>query len=230
MRAASRLHKGKDTEVGEHARRVKTAKDGVDGETRTYLLNADGSVTRLHPDGATQPLDDHDRQRLNGIVGDDDRFYIPDTRKAKADFHAESTHPGRAKSRKIDPSTSDLAQATQAARVARSDGGGTNYAAGRYIDESGRESVLVGYSNKRGHSERMIGFPLIHSGQQHGLQEIFTEREPCRKNPVCARWLDYHFGSDLQVTHVADYYDQNGKTTNTQHTTYVTALKKHLKI
>ncbi|WP_240468461.1 nucleic acid/nucleotide deaminase domain-containing protein [Streptomyces dangxiongensis] len=185
-------------------------------------------MQRLHADGGTGDLDGHDKKRLHGIVGDDGRFYIPDTPRAKAEFHAESKHPGRAKSAKIDPSTSDLAQATQAARVARGDGGGTNYAAGRYIDAGGRESVLVGYSNKKGHSERMIGFPILHSGQKDRLREIFTEREPCQKNPVCARWLDYHFGSDLKVTHVADYYDQNMKTTNKEHTQYLNGLKKSL--
>jgi len=47
---------------------------------------------------------------------------------------------------------------------------------------------------------------------------------------VCARWLDYHFGSDLKVTHAADYYDDNGKTTNKEHTQYVNGLKKVLGI
>ncbi|MEU7304120.1 nucleic acid/nucleotide deaminase domain-containing protein [Streptomyces sp. NPDC007189] len=227
-RAVSRLHKGNDIDVGRRAKRIKTWKDGEDAETRTYLLHADGSVQRLHADGGTGDLDDHDRKRLHGIVGDDGRFYIPATPKQKSEFHAEQKHPGRAKSQKIDPSTSDLARATQAARVARGDDGGTNYAAGRYIDGAGRESILVGYSNKRGHSERMIGFPVIHSNQKHRLEEIFTEREPCQKNPVCARWLDYHFGSDLRVTHAADYYDENMKTTNTEHTKYVNGLKKTL--
>ncbi|MFE1881957.1 WXG100-like domain-containing protein [Streptomyces diastatochromogenes] len=227
-KAVSRLHKGNDNEVGQRAKRIKTWKDGEDAETRTYLLNADGSVQRLHADGGTATLDDHDRNRLHEIVGDDGKFYIPETPKAKAEFHAESKHPGRAKSVKIDASTSDLARATQAARVARSDGGGTNYAAGRYVDAVGRESILVGYSNKRGHSERMIGFPILHSGNKDRLEEIFTEREPCKKNPVCARWLDYHFGSDLKVTHAADYYDATGKTTNKQHTQYLNGLKKTL--
>jgi hypothetical protein len=193
-----------------------------------YLLHADGSVQRLHSDGGTEKLDDHDMKRLNGVVDDDGRFYLPETPKQKSEFHAESKHTGRAESKKIDPSRSPLARATQAARVARSDGGGTNYAAGRYLDAAGRESILVAYSNKRGHSERMIGFPIIHSGNKERLRAIFTEREPCQKNPVCARWLDFHFGPKLQVTHAADYYDENMKTTNAEHTRYVGGLKKTL--
>nr|WP_244189771.1 nucleic acid/nucleotide deaminase domain-containing protein [Streptomyces incarnatus] len=191
-------------------------------------MHADGSVQRLHADGGTTGLDDHDKKRLDGIVGDDGRFYIPSTQKQKSEFYAEQAHKDRVKSKKIDASTSDLARATQAARVARDDFDGTNYAAGRYVDAGGRESILVGYSNKRGHSERMIGFPILHSNQGHRLKEIFTEREPCQKNPVCARWLSYHFGKDFKVTHAADYYDQNMKTTNAEHTKYVNGLKKAL--
>ena len=127
----------------------------------------------------------------------------------------------------MDPYTNDLGQATQAARIARNDYKGTNYAAGRYIDpDTGKESILVGYSNKAGHSERMIGRPLLHNGKEAGLKEVFTEREPCRKNPECARWLDSYFGSGLKVTHVADYYDSTGKTTNKEHTQYVNGLRK----
>ncbi|MEU6505171.1 nucleic acid/nucleotide deaminase domain-containing protein [Streptomyces sp. NPDC046942] len=224
-KAVSQLHKDIDNEIGLRAKGIRTGKDG---EQRVYLMHADGSVQRLHADGGTAKLDDHDRKRLHGIVGDDGRFYIPSTQKQKSEFYAEEAHKSRVKSKKIDASTSDLAQATQAARVARDDFDGTNYAAGRYIDAGGRESILVGYSNKRGHSERMIGFPILHSNQGHRLKEIFTEREPCQKNPVCARWLSYHFGSNFKVTHAANYYDQNMKTTNTEHTKYVSGLKKAL--
>ncbi|MGW1909958.1 nucleic acid/nucleotide deaminase domain-containing protein [Streptomyces sp. NPDC002076] len=224
-KAVSRHHKEIDNEIGLRAKGIRTGKDG---EQRVYLMHADGSVQRLHTDGGTAELDDHDRKRLHGIVGDDGRFYIPSTQKQKSEFYAEEAHKDRVQSKKIDASTSDLARATQAARVARDDFDGTNYAAGRYIDAGGRESILVGYSNKRGHSERMIGFPILHSDQGHRLKEIFTEREPCQKNPVCARWLSYHFGQDFKVTHAADYYDQNMKTTNAEHTKYVNGLKKAL--
>ncbi|WP_327676645.1 nucleic acid/nucleotide deaminase domain-containing protein [Streptomyces sp. NBC_00467] len=88
---------------------------------------------------------------------------------------------------------------------------------GRYVAPDGKESTLVGYSNKNGHSERMIGRPLLQNGKQDGLTEVFTEREPCRKPPECARWLDYYFGDDVKVTHVADYYKPDGKTTNVEH-------------
>ncbi|WP_217505245.1 WXG100-like domain-containing protein [Streptomyces lunaelactis] len=206
----------------------KCKNGGGDDEVRTYLLNADGSVQRLYEDGRTNSLDDADKSRLNGVVLNNGKAWIPDTPKEKSEFYADATHPGRAPSRKIDfDSKDDLVQATQAARIARDDYKGTNYAAGRYIDPgTGKESILVGYSNKNGHSERMIGRPLIHNGKEDGLTEVFTEREPCRKNPQCARWLDYYFKNDLNVTHVADYYKPNGTTTNAEHTRYLDYLKQ----
>ena len=39
----------------------------------------------------------------------------------------------------------------------------------------------------------LIGRPLLHNGKQDGLTQVFTEREPCKKNPECARWLGFHF-------------------------------------
>lgn len=81
-----------------------------------------------------------------------------------------------------DQDIKDLQLATQAARVARDDYKGTNYAAGKYVDpKSGATSILVGYSNKQGHSERMIGRPLLHNGKEDNLTKLYTEREPCKK-------------------------------------------------
>ncbi|MER6348312.1 nucleic acid/nucleotide deaminase domain-containing protein [Streptomyces sp. NPDC001532] len=182
-------------------------------------------MDRLHADGSTNALDDHDRTRLNGVIDTNDKIHIPTTDAQKAVFYADAEHDGRVKSEKVDPKGYDLADATVAARRARGDEKGTNYAAGRYIDAEGRESILVGYSNKAGHSERMIGRPLLHGGVEGNLKEIFTEREPCVKNPQCARWLDYFFPDDLKVTHAADYYDDKGKTTNKEHNTYRAGLK-----
>jgi hypothetical protein len=227
VKSTSKIHKDNDQDIRDEVNRI-AEKKGPGAEQRTYLLNADGTIQRVHPDGTTGKLDDHDRTRLDGIVRPTDTYYIPKTDKEKADFHADSDHKGRLVSKKVDPYGYDLAEATHAARKARGDSKGTNYAAGRYFDAKGRESILVGYSNKLGHSERMIGRPLIHGGLQNGLTEVFSSREPCQKNPVCARWLDYHFSDDLKVTHAADYYDASGKTTNKEHIAYVNQLKKLL--
>ncbi|MBT2439608.1 hypothetical protein J7E93_05625 [Streptomyces sp. ISL-36] len=151
---------------------------------------------------------------------------MPKTEKEKAEWHTPQGHTGKVTSQKVSTDGYDLAQATQSARIARDDYKGTNYAAGRYIAPDGQESILVAYSNKAGHSERMLGRPLLHNGAGDGLKEVFTEREPCKKNPECARWLDAYFGSDLKVTHVADYYKPDGTTTNKEHITYRDNLRK----
>jgi hypothetical protein len=227
-----KIDKSKGSHKDEDERRKrefeKCKHDGEDEEVRTYLLNADGTVQRLHEDGRTNSLDDADKTRLNNVVLNDGKAWIPKTPKQKSEFYSDSKHKGRVSSQKIGfDSKDDLVQATQAARIARDDYKGTNYAAGRYIDpKTGTESILVGYSNKAGHSERMIGRPLLHNGKGDGLTEVFTEREPCKKPPECARWLDYYFKQDLKVTHVADYYKPDGTTTNKEHSDYVDHVKK----
>ena len=61
------------------------------------------------------------------------------------------------------------------------------------------------YSEKSMHSERSIGYPLLHNGKQSGLKEVFTEREPCQLKPSCDRWLDRHFPHAKTVHHTNEY-------------------------
>ncbi|MFJ1551205.1 nucleic acid/nucleotide deaminase domain-containing protein [Streptomyces sp. NPDC088246] len=202
-------------------------KDGDDDDSvPMYLLNADGTVQRLSSSGDLDPLSAGDKTRLDGVVLNGGKAWVPQTDREKAQWHTPQGHTGKVSSTKVRTDGYDLAQATQSARIARDDYKGTNYAAGRYIDAKGNESILVGYSNKAGHSERMLGRPLLHNGKGDGLKEIFTEREPCKKNPECARWLDAYFGNDLKVTHVADYYTSAGETTNAEHIKYRNDLRK----
>ncbi|MFE6062180.1 nucleic acid/nucleotide deaminase domain-containing protein [Streptomyces sp. NPDC056431] len=225
-------HGGKiDKSKGSHKDHDDDVKDKLkkcgddDDDVPMYLLNADGSVQRLSLDGSVDMLTGDDKTRLNSVL-DDGKAWVPTTDKEKAEWHTPQGHTGKVKSEKVSADGYDLAQATQAARIARDDYKGTNYAAGRYIGPDGKESILVGYSNKQGHSERMLGRPLLHKGSQNGLVELFTEREPCKKNPECARWLDAYFRDDLKVTHVADYYKEDGKTTNSEHIKYRNEVKK----
>ncbi|MEV4993757.1 nucleic acid/nucleotide deaminase domain-containing protein [Streptomyces niveus] len=213
-------------------RDIDDCKD-VDGrDVRTYILNSDGSVDRLLPNGQIDPdgLTGTDRRNLTSIIQPDGTVWRPQTSKDLRRWRTGKGHAGVVTSKKVDPSTDDLAQATQLARKARDDSGAGNYAAGRYIDpKSNQESILVGYSDDRFHSERNIGHPLLESGAQSGLKEVFTEREPCQKNPRCGKWLDYFFKSDnpdLTVTHAADYDQSNKSTQNKEHAAYMDQLKK----
>lgn len=211
-------------------RDIDSCKD-VDGrDVRTYMLNADGTVDRILPNGtiAANGLDDTDKLNLANITTDG-KVWRPVEDSEKRQWNTPTDHTGTVTSKKIDPNTSDLARATQQARKAHDYYKGKNYAAGRYIDpQSGRESILVGRSEGGFHSEKQIGHPLLHTKNQSGLTEMFTEREPCQKNPQCNRWLDYYFKSanpDLEVTHAANY-DQFSPGQGKEHSKYVDDLRK----
>jgi len=223
-------HGGKiDDSKKEHKKTDKKTKDDIDncGDIRTYLLSADGTVQRLDPDGQLRSLDTTDKDRLDGIL-DNGKAWRPQTRRDQADTSVPNTHTGKVSSTKVDPYTDELGQATQLARYARNDYSGNNYAAGRYIDPDGNgESILVGYSEKSMHSERSIGYPLLHNGKQSGLKEVFTEREPCQLKPSCDRWLDRHF-PQAKTVHHTNTYDQTvpRHQRDTEHQQYMDELRK----
>ncbi|WP_326771352.1 nucleic acid/nucleotide deaminase domain-containing protein [Streptomyces sp. NBC_01445] len=228
-------HGGKiDDSKKEHKKSDEKTKRDLDGckDVRTYILNSDGSVDRLLPNGQidSDGLTATDRRNLTSIIEPDGTVWRPQTDKDLRKWRTGKGHTGVVTSKKVDPFTNDLGQATQLARKARDDYGAGNYAAGRYIDpKSNQESILVGYSDDRFHSERNIGHPLLHNGAQSGLQEVFTEREPCQKNPRCNKWLDYYFkpaNPDLTVTHAADYDQSDKSTQNKEHAAYMDRLKK----
>ncbi|GAA3620493.1 nucleic acid/nucleotide deaminase domain-containing protein [Streptomyces chitinivorans] len=230
---------GLDTTKRSNDKNEKDTKDRFDNcrrhdddEVRTYILNSDGSVDRLLPNGTLDPkgLDSTDRANLVNIT-DNGKVWRPESRSEQRKWHTKKGHTGTVSSRRVAPSEDELGQATQLARKARNDYGGGNYAAGRYIDpENGRESILVGYSDNKYHSERNIGHPLLHKGMESGLKEIFTEREPCQKSPRCDRWLDCFFkpaNPDLEVTYAARYDQSNKETQNNEHENYISELKKN---
>ncbi|WP_381793350.1 nucleic acid/nucleotide deaminase domain-containing protein [Streptomyces niveus] len=228
-------HGGKiDKSKREQKERDEKTKRDIDDckVVNTYILNTDGSVEKVLPNGTIDPkgLTAADKMNLTSIIDPGGKVWRPETEKDQRKWRTGRGHTGTVTSRKVDPSEDELAKATQRARQARDDYGGGNYAAGRYIDpKSGQESILVGYSDSKYHSERNIGHPLLQNGAQAGLKEMFTEREPCQKNPRCNTWLDYYFKSanpDLSVTHAADYDQSDKKTQNKEHEQYIKDLKK----
>ncbi|MEV6782063.1 nucleic acid/nucleotide deaminase domain-containing protein [Streptomyces sp. NPDC051098] len=222
-----------DAAKKEHKKNDKKTKEDIDGckDVRTYLLDADGTVRRLEADGDLKALDSTDKQRLDGILNDG-KAYRPSTRSEREDLSVGDTHTQKVKSTKVDPYTDELGQATQLARYARNDYDGNNYAAGRYVDPDGRgESILVGYSQKSMHSERSIGYPLLHNGKQDGLKEVFTEREPCQKRPRCDAWLDKYF-KEAETVHHTNTYNQDLNEVprhkrDKEHQDYMDELKAH---
>ncbi|MGY3205334.1 nucleic acid/nucleotide deaminase domain-containing protein [Streptomyces sp. TE5632] len=223
-------HSGKiDDSKKEHKKTDQKTKDDIDScdGIRTYLLSTDGTVQRLDPDGQLRSLDSTDKDRLDGIL-DNGKAWRPQTRRDQADTAVPNTHTGKVSSTKVDPYADELGQATQLARYARNEYSGNNYAAGRYIDPDGKgESILVGYSEKSMHSERSIGYPLLHNGKQSGLKEVFTEREPCQLKPSCDRWLDRHF-PQAKTVHHTNTYDQTvpRHQRDKEHQQYMDELRK----
>lgn len=223
-------HGGKiDTSKKSHKKNEEKTKNDLDSckDAHTYLLSADGTVERLEADGNLHPLDSADKARLDGIL-DNGKAWRPQTRRDQATTSVPNTHPGKVHSTKVDPYVDELGQATQLARYARNDYSGNNYAAGRYIDPDGKgESILVGYSEKSMHSERSIGYPILHNGKQSGLKEVFTEREPCQLKPSCDRWLDLHF-KQADTVHHTNNYDQtvSRHRRDLEHQKYMDELRK----
>ncbi|XQE90469.1 nucleic acid/nucleotide deaminase domain-containing protein [Streptomyces microflavus] len=225
-----KIDKSKREQREEDERRKKEfEKCKVDGDddVRTYLLNADGSVQRLDESGRTSSLDTEDRTRLNGVVLNDGKAWIPSTPKEKSEFYADSQASGPdsvAEDRLRQPGRPGPGDASRQDRAGRLQG---NQLRCRPVHRARREGV---HPRRLQQQERALRThdrtPTPAQRKGGNLTEVFTEREPCRKNPECARWLDFYFKQDLKVTHVADYYTPEGKTTNTEHTKYLDHVKK----
>ncbi|MFD3622215.1 nucleic acid/nucleotide deaminase domain-containing protein [Streptomyces sp. NPDC058676] len=200
--ASKKEHKNSDE-------KVKTDLDSCETGKPMYMVNLDGSVVELHANGTISPVSKTDSSGINMLLTEDGgtRAWRPRGGEDNP-YSVSASDPKRVNSTRIDPGTTELAQATQAARYARKDWTGNNYAAGSFDDGKGHEFILVGHS-KSVHSERSVGYPLLKAGQQDGLQSLYTEREPCQKQPsYCDRWTAKYFGDDLPVTH-SQSYDQS---------------------
>ncbi|MCX5440907.1 nucleic acid/nucleotide deaminase domain-containing protein [Streptomyces sp. NBC_00063] len=206
-------HGGKiDASKKEHKKsdkKTKTDIDSCDTGKPMYMVNIDGSVVELHTDGTTSPVSKADKSGINMLLTENGGTQTWRPRAGDTNpYPVKDADTDRVKSKPIKPGSTELAQATQAARYARKDWTGNNYAAGNFNDGKGHEFVLVGYS-KSVHSERSVGYPLLKAKQQDGLKSLYTEREPCQKAPsYCDRWTAKYFGKDMPVTH-SQSYDQS---------------------
>ncbi|MEU4493452.1 nucleic acid/nucleotide deaminase domain-containing protein [Streptomyces sp. NPDC023998] len=218
----------------EHEKRRKREfeKCGDGKEVPMYLLNADGSVKELLPNGQTRNLSPNDSSGIKDILEGGTAAWRPQTPKEKKEYPVPLGRKGpKTVSQKIAPGSTDLSRATEIARFAKGDYKGTNFAAGRYVSpDTGKEMILVGDSGGP-HSERSIGYPLLKHNRESGLKEIYTEREPCQLSPKCDQWLNMYFDPDLKVTHSADY-DQSEKNLyrrDREHREYMGELEKRHK-
>ncbi|MER7196682.1 hypothetical protein CG723_40910 [Streptomyces sp. CB01635] len=232
--ASKKEHKKSDEKTRDDVNRCKVDDD----DTPMYLLNADGTVERLNPDGSTDPVKKTDNSGIRDLMtepgqkpGEAGRVWRP-RKGQKGPSYPVSPSKDKAvvTSRKVAPGSTDLSRATQIARYHNQDWGGGNYAAGRYQDPSGKEMVLV--TNSEGpHSERTLGYPILKAEKQDNLTEVYTEREPCQGRPSwCDKWTAKYFGSDLEVTHSAKYLNsEEPKIRDVEHEKYRSQLEKDQK-
>ncbi|MFP8905430.1 WXG100-like domain-containing protein [Streptomyces atacamensis] len=211
--------------------------DDDDDAVPMYLLNADGTVARLNPDGTSAPVGSADRSGIREVMtepgqkpGEVGRVWRPRARESHPYGVSPSKDKGRVNSERVAPGSTDLSRATQIARYHNKDWGGGNYAAGRYVNDDGKQIIIVGNSEGP-HSERTIGYPLLKAGKQDNLTELYTEREPCQGRPSwCDKWTAKHFGENLEVTHSQRYDNSEPrKTRDTEHAEYRDWLEKQHK-
>ncbi|MEV2212078.1 nucleic acid/nucleotide deaminase domain-containing protein [Streptomyces sp. NPDC050997] len=213
VKAASRHQKRKDHDIGDEADKVDVKKVKRDGDTPMYLLSDDGSIRQLHHDGTTSPVRHNDSSGVNDVLGD--KAWYPWNNKGEKQRKNKPNTGTTVDSTKVAPGSTDLARAAQLGRYAnrteRPDSyiAGGNYASALHDDGKGNRFVLVGASGEA-HSERSIGHPLIKKGNEGNVGELYTEREPCQKNPKCDKYLAREFPDNLEVTH-SSKYDQSEK-------------------
>ncbi|MFC4611480.1 nucleic acid/nucleotide deaminase domain-containing protein [Streptomyces maoxianensis] len=220
--------KGTDDDTKAEIDKCKTH-DGDD--TPMYLLSADGSVQELHADGSRSDVQKSDKSGIWNVMEKDGTVWRPP--KGTNPYPIPNTRSGpKVVSQKIAPGSTDLSRATEIARFAKGDYGGTNFAAAEYVNpKTGKPIILVGDSEGP-HSERTIGYPVLRHNEEANISRVYTEREPCQKSPKCDQWLDEYFKSknpNLQVEH-ANSYDQTlsakDPDRDREHRDYMRDLKK----
>lgn len=202
---SKKKHKQTDQERKEELERCKI--DSGD-DVPMYLLNADGTVEKIHADGSQPTKINGTEVGIRDILDSDGKVWrARPTDERKNPFRlSPSPDSPKVESRRLGKNQkSDLAYATQLARFSKGDYKGGNYAAADYVDADGNKVVLVGHSQGV-HSERTIGYPVLKHGKESGIQSIYTEREPCQESGSwCDQWLGKYFGKDLEVTHSLSY-------------------------
>ncbi|MFD7232138.1 nucleic acid/nucleotide deaminase domain-containing protein [Streptomyces sp. NPDC059881] len=198
--------KGTDKHTKDELDKCRTP-DGDD--TPMYLLNADGSVQELHADGSRSSVSKDDKSGIWNVLEKDGTVWRPP--KGTNPYPIPNTRSGpKVVSQKITPGSTDLSRATEVARFAKNDYGGSNFAAAEYVNpKTGKPIILIGDSEGP-HSERTIGYPVLRHNEEANITKVYTEREPCQKSPKCDQWLDEYFKNknpNLQVEH-ANTYDQ----------------------
>ncbi|GAA2739492.1 MULTISPECIES: nucleic acid/nucleotide deaminase domain-containing protein [Kitasatospora] len=226
VRKMSQNHKDLEERLAKKYQKIVTDHD----TTPVYLLDHKGDVHRVHPDGTKTKIDDEHDSGIKDFFanGRSEPFRV-----TKEDVPPQDAP--RTGSRKVRPGGSELARATQRARLAQKDYGSygpdsqarANYAALHYQDGQ-RNFILVARSDflNNAHSERRIGAPILDAMQGPGVRALYSERAPCdSKLSNCGSWLHEKFPHLTDVSHSIDYPGTE------EHSKYLKDLKeKHFQI
>ena len=198
--------------VGDMAHRAadgfEKAETDLAEKVPVYMIDHEGNVKKLMPNGKFDDVPLDDTSGIRKLLGDDGKAPTKKVGEYNLPRVKDPNSRPVVKPTKIPEGGSELAQATQRARLARDDDGAGNYAAFRYQGEDGH-FILVGRSKPRTtlHSEQSIGVPfLVHKDRLAGtVTEAYTERGPCEiRAPKCAAWLKHYFPG-ARVEHSFDY-------------------------
>ncbi|MDX2709308.1 nucleic acid/nucleotide deaminase domain-containing protein, partial [Streptomyces sp. PA03-6a] len=227
-------HRDNDDHIATELNTIHGARNrDPNNPTPVYLLHDDGRVQRVHPNASTSDVHPLDTSGIHNITGGKSST----TPIKKGDYPLPPKKKGdirtKVDSRQIPEGGSELARATQLARQAHNgtgDYGDNNYAAVRYKDDRGGEFILVGRSNRAiyAHSERVLGVPIMNTGNRDHITELYTERAPCeRRSPVCAAWLQHYF-PNASVEHTFQYGPTKASEDagNEEHQRYMERLKQ----
>lgn len=233
-----KINKGKkdqkevDEQQKKEMEKPRVRGDGDDDDTPMYLLNADGSVQVLNYDGTRESVSRTDRSGIWNVLEHDGTVWRAPKRGNP--YTVPRGYKGSAvKSTKIAPGSTSLSRATEIARFAKGDYGGSNFAAARYVPPGKKDPIILIGDSEGPHSERLIGYPVLRHGQEQHITKVYTEREPCQKSPQCDKWLDLHFLSKnpkLEVEYANDYKQSiTGSSRDKEHRDYMAELAKRHK-
>ncbi|MGY3200465.1 WXG100-like domain-containing protein [Streptomyces sp. TE5632] len=216
-----------------HKERDEKTKRDIDacdsGAVPMYLLNADGSVQQLMPDGTLGNVSKADKSGIWNILETDGTIWRAPKRGNPYPVPSGRKGP-KVSSTKISPGSTPLSRATEIARFAKKDYGGTNFAAAEYLPSDGKKPIILVGDSEGPHSERLIGYPVLRHGEEKNINKVYTEREPCQLSPKCDQWLDEYFKSKnpkLEVEYANDY-DQKDRTSgrDKEHRDYMRDLAR----
>ncbi|MFG2821858.1 nucleic acid/nucleotide deaminase domain-containing protein [Kitasatospora sp. NPDC048365] len=225
IRTMSKNHAEMEKKLADRYKRIVEGHD----TTPVYLLDRKGALHRVGHDGNLHAVGDDDTSGVRHFFGGNTPRPPAVMKKVPDDKAGD-----KVTSRKIRPGSTELARATERARLAARDDPEdgdygspqskikANYAALHYQDDNRNFIVVASSLWPDLHSEKRLGVPILDKGLGQHAQAVYTERAPCdeRSNSNCSAWLKWKFPGLTDVSHGIDYPG------NDEHKTYLETLRR----